>query len=118
MKFSFEEPHVWRQHALSLLATGRYNDALGVLKEVITLEPNVSINCLLAARVCYEQLDLPVEGTNFSLKAKEVELEHNSGLLGRCHLYVGIGYQLQADSLLLKQDKHVLNAKALDNFRT
>lgn len=118
MKFSFEEPHVWRQHALSLLATGRYNDALGVLKEVINLEPNLSINCLLAARVCYEHLDLPIEGTNFSIKAKQVELEHNSGLLGRSYLYIGIGYQLQAASLLLKQDKHVLSEKAVANFRT
>lgn len=118
MKFSFGEPHVWRQHALSLLATGRYNDALAVFKEVINLEPNESINCLLAARICYEHLDLPVEGTNFSIKAKEVELDHNSGLLGRCHLHMGIGYQLQSASLFLKHDKHFLSANALDNFRT
>uniref|UniRef100_A0A1Y1K9A2 Tetratricopeptide repeat protein 7 N-terminal domain-containing protein n=1 Tax=Photinus pyralis TaxID=7054 RepID=A0A1Y1K9A2_PHOPY len=33
MKFSFEESHVWRQHALSLITTGRYVDALGIFKE-------------------------------------------------------------------------------------
>lgn len=116
MKFSFEEPHVWRQHALSLAAAGRYSDALGVFKEVIRLEPNESINCLVAARLCYEHLDIPVEGTNFSIEAKSKELTHSSGLLGRCHLYIGIGYQLQARMCLLKQEKQALNVCALDNF--
>lgn len=116
MKFSFEELHVWRQLALSLVAAGRYKDALGVFKEVIRLDTKQSINCLLAARLCYENLDLPAEGTNFSLEAKTKELANPSGLLGRCYLYIGIGYQLQSRMSFLVKDKQVLNACALENF--
>lgn len=68
MKFSFEEPHLWKQHALSLLAINSYNHALSVLKEVIRLEPNDPSNCLLAAKLCYEHLNLAVEGKSFLLK--------------------------------------------------
>lgn len=117
MKFSFEEPHVWRQHALSLVSAGRFSDALGIFKEVIRLEPNEAINSLLAARLCYENLDYPTEGTNFSVEARNKALTHSSGILGRCHLYIGIGYQLQALSSLLKQDKASLNRHALENFQ-
>lgn len=118
MKFSFEEPHLWKQHALSLLATGRYGQSLAVLKEVIRLEPNNASNCLLAAKTCYENLNLAVEGTNFSIEAKKKEIQCNSGLLGRCYLYIGIGYYLQAETCLLKKDKDDLTNRALENFKT
>ncbi|KAF5270386.1 hypothetical protein FQR65_LT05574 [Abscondita terminalis] len=118
MKFSFEEPHVWRQHALSLITSGRYVDALGIIKEVIRLEPNQSVNCLLAARLCYENLDLPLEGTRYSTDAKNIELAHPAGLLGRCHVYLGIGYQLQSRSGILKHEKQVLSQYALQNFQS
>lgn len=117
MKFSFGEPHLWRQHALSLLSMGRYGHALAVLKEVIHLESAKSINCLLAAKLCYEYLNMPSDGVDFSLEAKKRELQFPSGLLGKCHLYIGIGYYLQAQACLLKQEKHVYNNKALENFR-
>lgn len=117
MKFSFEELHLWKQHALSLIVTGRFVHALAVLKEVIRLEPNNPSNCLLAARVCYEHLNLAVEGTNFSIEAKKKDLQCNSGVLGRCYLYIGIGYYLQADNCLLKKDKDELMQRALENFR-
>ncbi|XP_017770735.1 PREDICTED: tetratricopeptide repeat protein 7B [Nicrophorus vespilloides] len=118
MKFSFEEPHLWRQHALSLISMGRYEHALVVLKEVIKLEQNSSVNCLLAAKICYEHLNRPFDGTEFSLQAKTKELAYSSGLLGRCHLYVGIGYHLQARAAMLKQPKEEYNEKALTNFQT
>ncbi|PSN31945.1 Tetratricopeptide repeat protein 7B [Blattella germanica] len=57
MKFSFEEPHVWMQHALCLVTMGQYAHALSVLKEVSRLLPTKVIPCLLAARICYEQLN-------------------------------------------------------------
>lgn len=115
MKFSFEESHVWRQHALSLITTGRYVDALGIFKEVIRLEPNQSVNCLLVARLCYEHLDLPFEGTEFSMEAKKIEFCHSTGLLGRCYLYIGIGYQLQSKNTNLKQEEQ-FNEYALKSF--
>lgn len=117
MKFSFGEPHLWRQHALSLLSMGRYDHALAVLKEVIHLEPAKSINCLLAAKLCYEHLNMPSDGVEFSQEAKKRELQFPSGLLGKCHLYVGIGYYLQAQACLLKHEKCNFNTKALENFK-
>ncbi|KAJ8973295.1 hypothetical protein NQ317_008171 [Molorchus minor] len=117
MKFSFEEPHLWKQHALSLISINRYDHALSILKEVIRLEPNNPSNCLLAAKLCYEHLNLAVEGTNFSISAREKALS-SSALLGRCHLYIGIGYHLQAETCYLKKEKEDFRCRALDNFRT
>ncbi|XP_060524165.1 tetratricopeptide repeat protein 7B [Cylas formicarius] len=118
MKFSFEEPHLWRQHALSLLSIGSYPQALAVLKEVIRLEPRNASNCLLAAKLCYEHLDLFREGVDFSLEARERELGTGSGLLGRCHLYAAIGYHLLAEASPLKKEQEVLRCKAIDNVKT
>lgn len=115
MKFSFEEPHLWKQYALSLLSNGNYKQSLAVFKEVIRLEPNNSSNYLLAAKLCYEHLNLPVDGTNFSINAKK----HDYGLLiGRCHMFIGIGYHLQAEACQLKKDKDDLRQLALENFQT
>lgn len=76
MKFSSEEPHLWKQHALSLLAINSYNHALSVLKEVIRLEPNNPSNCLLAAKLCYEHLNLAIEG-KFSIFIQYSTILHN-----------------------------------------
>lgn len=62
MKFSFEDPHLWKQHALALLSIGNYQHSLAVLREVIRMEPTNSSNCLLAAKLCYEHLNQPDEG--------------------------------------------------------
>ncbi|KAH1027438.1 tetratricopeptide repeat protein 7B isoform X1 [Dendroctonus ponderosae] len=118
MKFSFEDPHLWKQHALSLLSIGHYQDSLAVLREVIRLEPNNSSNCLLAAKLCYEHMNLAEEGIDFSLQARERELNNPSGLLGRCHLYAGIGYYLRAEASLLKKEQDYLRCKAIDNIRS
>ncbi|XP_065170657.1 tetratricopeptide repeat protein 7B [Atheta coriaria] len=116
MKFSFNEPHLWRQHALCLISCGRYDHALVVLKEVIKLEPTIATNCLLAAKICYENLNQPTLGTEFSTQAKDIEHKHPTGLLGRCHMFMGIGFHLQARCLMLKQERVDLNKQALENF--
>lgn len=51
------------------------------------------------------------------MEAREKALASSSGLLGRCHLYIGIGYHLQAESCQLKKEKEELRCRALDNFR-
>ncbi|XP_028144686.1 tetratricopeptide repeat protein 7B [Diabrotica virgifera virgifera] len=118
MKFSFDEAHMWKQYALSLLAINSFDQALSVLREVIRLEPNDASNCLLAAKLCYEHLNLIVEGTNFSMQAREKALTSSDGLLGRCHLYLGIGYHLQAEACQLRKEKDQLRHNALNNFRS
>ncbi|CAH1986367.1 unnamed protein product [Acanthoscelides obtectus] len=118
LKFSFEEIHLWKQYGLSLMGIGHFEHALAVLKEVIRLEPNDVSNCLLAAKICYEHLNLPKEGTNFSAQAREKALTSPTGLLGRCHLYIGIGYHLQTEACQLRREKDEFRCQALDNFRT
>ncbi|XP_069687732.1 tetratricopeptide repeat protein 7B-like isoform X2 [Periplaneta americana] len=116
MKFSFEEPHVWMQHALCLVTMGQYAHALTVLKEVTRLLPTKVIPCLLAARICYEQLNQVAEGLEWSNKALNREISSPQSLLSRCHLYLGIGYNLQAAANHLKQEKQHLVNSAFDAF--
>jgi hypothetical protein len=66
MKFSFEEPHIWMQHALCLVTMGQHAHALSVLKEVTRLLPTKVIPCLLAARICYEHLNQVILCTSSS----------------------------------------------------
>lgn len=69
LKFSFEDGHVWSQFAYSLIAAGRYSKAVLVLKEVGRLQPNNPLPCLMAAKVCLEQLSLIDEGYEFASEA-------------------------------------------------
>lgn len=117
MKFSFEEPHVWEQQALSLISMGKHVYALGVLKEVIRLQTSRALPCMLAARLCYEHLGKIKDGLSWALQAKQRETTRPQGLLGRCWLLVGIGYQLCSSQLQLKHDKTTNSALALDAFQ-
>lgn len=120
MKFSFDEPHVWHQQALCLVTMGRYSHALDVLKQVNRMQPTLVSPCLLAAKICYEHMNLPILGLKWSEKALKIEKETSSpqGLLARCHIYVGIGYQLKATAAQLKNEKNQFNDLALENFQT
>lgn len=59
MKFAFEDIHLWKQYGLSLIALGQFEQALSVMKDVIRMESTNISNYLLAAKVCYEHLNLP-----------------------------------------------------------
>ncbi|KAK9871323.1 hypothetical protein WA026_011590 [Henosepilachna vigintioctopunctata] len=118
MKFSFEELHLWKQNALSLISIGRYSQALSTLKDVIRLDPKAIENYLLAAKLCYQYLNLPQEGVQFAREAVLRDMDNNFGLLGRSYLYVGIGYHLLAEACLLKKDKDELRLKALTQIRS
>lgn len=117
MKFSFEEPHVWEQHALSLISMGRHLHALAVLREVSRLQPTRALPCMLAARLCYEHLGRTRDGLQWAQLAKTKESARPQGLLGRCYLLVGIGYQLLSSDSLLKQDRMSTGASALEAFQ-
>jgi len=114
MKFSFEEPHVWMQHALCLYTMGQYSHAVAVLKEVSRLLPTKVIPCLLAARICYEHLNQIGQGLDWSAKALSREMSNPQGLLSRCHLYLGIGYNIQGAETHLNQEKQHLVLSAFD----
>ncbi|KAL0275543.1 UNVERIFIED_CONTAM: hypothetical protein PYX00_003362 [Menopon gallinae] len=114
MKFSFEEKHVWMQHAFCLVAMGRYFHALAVLKEVKRLMPKSTMPCLIGARMCYEYLESPKEGVEWSTEALERAKTHEPHLVSRCYLYQGIGYHLQAEPMYVRHEKEALHSKALN----
>lgn len=60
MKFSFQVKHIWFQFALSLLESNKSPvRALRILEEVAVIDPADPLPCLLGAKLCIEQLDLP-----------------------------------------------------------
>ncbi|XP_012272364.1 tetratricopeptide repeat protein 7B [Orussus abietinus] len=117
MKFSHEEVHVWTQYALCLISLGRYTHAYSVLKVVARLSPQKVMPCLLAARVCYEQLNSIQEGIDWSQKALQREMANPQGLQSRCHLYIGIGHSILSTTIMLKQDKVTHTNTALECFQ-
>ena len=53
--------------------------------------PDDASTCLLAARLCYEKLDLLSEGIAWAERALEREESVPQDLRARCHLYLGVG---------------------------
>ncbi|KAG8035973.1 hypothetical protein G9C98_003100 [Cotesia typhae] len=116
MKFSHEEIHVWTQYALCLIQLGQYAHAYSVLEIVARLAPNKVMPCLLAARMCYEHLEKISTGIEWAKKAVSRENNNPSGLISRCHLYVGIGNSILARSYMVKADKATHSTQALEAF--
>lgn len=112
LKFAFGESHVWKQYASCLFAMGRHEHAVCALKEHSKLEPQDSLSCLMAARLCYEHLDKIKEGLAFAQEAlsKEVKVLRRS----RAQLYVGIGLQQVAVSSTLVSEKDQYNKLAFE----
>ncbi|XP_014479485.1 PREDICTED: tetratricopeptide repeat protein 7B isoform X3 [Dinoponera quadriceps] len=117
MKFSHEEAHIWTQYALCLISMGRYMHAYRVLKVVARLSPQKVMPCLLAARLCYEQLNMINEGIEWSQKALQRETANPQGMQSRCHLYIGIGHSMLSANTIVKQDKVHHTNTALDCFQ-
>lgn len=116
MKFSFEAPHVWQQFALALSCGRKHARALLVMKEVHNLLPNEPHNCLLAAKVCFQQLSRIDEGLEWVGKALKTCDERTSVLAGRCHLFNGIGLTLQAHHTQRHVDAQAFRKNALESF--
>ncbi|XP_076241565.1 tetratricopeptide repeat domain 7 isoform X2 [Calliopsis andreniformis] len=117
MKFSHDEAHVWTQCALCLISMGRYMHAYRVLKVVAKLSPQKVMPCLLAARLCYEQLNMVMEGIEWSQKALQRETTNSQGMQSRCHLYIGIGHSILSANTIVKLDKTYHTKTALECFQ-
>jgi tetratricopeptide repeat protein 7 len=113
LKFAFNEQHVWRQYAISLISLNRHTQALNALKESSKLSPGDTVQLLLSARLCYEHLGLIHEGLQLSNEALRKETK---GMRSRAQLYVGIGLQQIASASALKSDRDMYNKQALDAF--
>ncbi|XP_065564416.1 tetratricopeptide repeat protein 7B-like isoform X2 [Artemia franciscana] len=117
LKFSFGEPYVWSQLASSLVSIGRYTKAIGALKEATRLCPDMTL-CLMAARICLENLNMIDEGLIWAEKALDMEREQpqGMGLESRAHLYIGIAHLLKARQQRLKEERKASTAMASQAF--
>ncbi|KAG5671399.1 hypothetical protein PVAND_001597 [Polypedilum vanderplanki] len=113
LKFTFNESHVWRQYSLSLVSLNRYNHALNAFKESIKLSPNDTVQLLMSARICYEQLGYIKEGLEFSYEALRKETK---GMRSRAQLFVGIGLQQLAITTTLKSERDMYSKQAIEAF--
>ncbi|XP_051507151.1 tetratricopeptide repeat protein 7A [Myxocyprinus asiaticus] len=116
MKFSYNEFHLWYQLGLSLMASGKNEGAVSVLKECANMRPQDPIPPLLAAKVCINQLHWLEEAV--SLAGSVVGLgEYAEESLPRAHLAIGLGRSLQASDATLKADQDEFNRRALQSLR-
>ncbi|XDV50739.1 hypothetical protein PO909_019754 [Leuciscus waleckii] len=116
MKFSYNEFHLWYQLGLSLMASGKNEGAVSVLKECVTMRPQDPIPPLLAAKVCINQLHWLEDAV--SLAAGVVALGECAGeSLPRAHLAIGLCRSMQATDATLKADRDEFNRRALQSLR-
>ncbi|XP_042866728.1 tetratricopeptide repeat protein 7B-like isoform X1 [Penaeus japonicus] len=116
MKFSYEAGHVWQQFGLALACGRKYARALLVLQEVHRLMPSEPHYCLMAAKICFQQLGKIEEGLEWVDKALRSAEERASVLTARCYLYHGLGLTLEAHHKQRHADSQALRAKALESF--
>uniref|UniRef100_T1IQL9 Tetratricopeptide repeat protein 7 N-terminal domain-containing protein n=1 Tax=Strigamia maritima TaxID=126957 RepID=T1IQL9_STRMM len=116
MKFSFEEFHIWFQFGLSLIAANKHGRAILVLKECIRLESNNALPCLLASKICLENLNMIDDGISYALQAFEREKSQTQGLTARCLVAAGFGYMLKSEQTPQKGEKQDLQRKAFESF--
>ncbi|XP_046456271.1 tetratricopeptide repeat protein 7B-like isoform X2 [Daphnia pulex] len=90
LKFSFEDAHIWSQFSYSLIAAGKFNKAVLVLKEVARLCPSNPLPCLMAAKVCLEHLNLIDDGFNLATEAVRRAVKQDSNISSRACLIRGV----------------------------
>ncbi|KAF7710657.1 hypothetical protein HF521_009529 [Silurus meridionalis] len=117
MKFSFNEYHLWYQLGLSLMACGKNEGAVSVLKECTKMKPQDPIPPLLAAKVCINQLHWLDEAETLA-KGVVALGEGAEESLARAHLTVGLCYSLQASDAMLKGERDKFNRRALQALQT
>merc|ERR1719154_74577 len=117
LRFSPKEDHVWSQFALAMACEGRFLRSLVVLQEVSQQRSDDASTCLLAARLCYEKLDLLAEGVVWAEKALGREEAVPQDLRARCHLYLGIGLYLQSHEVETREATVALGVSALKHLQ-
>uniref|UniRef100_A0A4W3GXF9 Tetratricopeptide repeat domain 7A n=1 Tax=Callorhinchus milii TaxID=7868 RepID=A0A4W3GXF9_CALMI len=95
MKFAFDEFHLWRQLALSLVACGKSVWAVSALRECAKLRPDDPSIALMGAKVCITSLHWLEEGERFCRMVTDVGKETDE-FLAKGFLGLGLVYSLQA----------------------
>ena len=117
MKFSFNEPHTWRQFGLSLSADNKHCRSLHVFRELADRNQADAGSCLCMAKLCYEKLNLYEEGLEWSKRAlKKDDADVNHALKARCNIYLGIGYSLRHKGVENNNERIDILDKALKHF--
>ncbi|XP_007895033.1 tetratricopeptide repeat protein 7A [Callorhinchus milii] len=116
MKFAFDEFHLWRQLALSLVACGKSVWAVSALRECAKLRPDDPSIALMGAKVCITSLHWLEEGERFCRMVTDVGKETDE-FLAKGFLGLGLVYSLQASDATLKNDRDTLNQKAIHTLR-
>uniref|UniRef100_A0A4W3GXD9 Tetratricopeptide repeat domain 7A n=1 Tax=Callorhinchus milii TaxID=7868 RepID=A0A4W3GXD9_CALMI len=111
MKFAFDEFHLWRQLALSLVACGKSVWAVSALRECAKLRPDDPSIALMGAKVCITSLHWLEEGERFCRMVTDVGKETDE-FLAKGFLGLGLVYSLQASDVF--SVVHLCRAQSLD----
>ncbi|XP_067941615.1 tetratricopeptide repeat protein 7B-like isoform X2 [Watersipora subatra] len=114
MKFSYEEPHVWYQFALSLIETGKFDRAYLVLKECHRIVPKDFTILLLQAKLCYDKLHQIDDGIQLCEKA--VELCEDPISKSKCLLLLATGYSYKLSECRVNDKREELDKQALSAY--
>ncbi|XP_023330111.1 tetratricopeptide repeat protein 7B [Eurytemora carolleeae] len=117
LRFAPKEEHIWAQFALSLACDGRSLRCVVVLKEVAEMDPEDASPCLVAARICFERLNLLAEGIEWAERALIREEEYPQDLRSRCHLYIGIGHYLKSTDVETREARQNFAQSALHHLQ-
>jgi len=117
LRYAPKEEHIWSQFAMALACDGRHLRSVVVLKEVAEMNEKDASPCLLAARLCYEKLNLLAEGIDWAEKALEREEDYPQDLKPRCHLYIGIGHYLKATEAETRESRQKYCESALQHLQ-
>ncbi|XP_021951202.1 tetratricopeptide repeat protein 7B isoform X2 [Folsomia candida] len=105
LKFSFEEPHLWKQYGLSFHASGHITRrSIATLVEAYKLNPKCTSLLLMAAKEQFTRLNVK-SGLDFVHQAKKKEEDWKQKLASRVLLYEGIGYFLQSFEKFMHQQR-------------
>jgi hypothetical protein len=94
MKFSYENNHIWRQFSLALIAAGKHDHALSVLRQCHTMAEADSTILFDAAKLCINHLHMAGEAVEFSKKL--IALGDDHLLSSRGYLALGVAYGKQS----------------------
>ena len=84
----------------------QFSSIICQLMQVAEQRPDDASTCLLAARLCYEKLDLLSEGIAWAEQALAREESVPQDLRARCHLYLGVGRFVQS---MINFNRHSLS---------
>jgi len=113
MKFSNDDPHIWQQFALSLVASEQYTRAAAILEKCLSRTTNTNL-ALILAKVYVNRLGQYEEAINVC--QKYLQSCPNDPLKSRLWLMLGVAEGGLARSCHLIADQNVHNKRGLESI--